>query len=76
MFVSDAHKSSTLTRLRAEIEALRKRVEEAENEAKLARQGYETAYAEFDAKCRVVNRQAAEIKSLSDLLIASGLRTS
>lgn len=50
--------------------ALRKEVEEAKANAALARQGYETAYAEFDGKCRAVNKLAAELAEANETIIA------
>ena len=59
LFSSDkkVHKAADLHEAVEEIVRLR-------HDVALAREGYHTAYAEFDAKCRVVNRQAAEIRDL------------
>ncbi|OWQ97974.1 hypothetical protein CDQ91_10160 [Sphingopyxis witflariensis] len=50
------------------IVALRAEVEAAKADAALARQGYATAYAEFDKKCRTINRLGCEKSAMKKAL--------
>lgn len=61
---------ATFTESAETIFSLRKEVEDAKADAALARQGYETAYAEFDKKCRAVNKLAAELADANETIIA------